>query len=107
MSFGFALPTPNLSIEQSFQKSWRFNLSPESERHVATFLDAVEQLNSQQLSSEEALKQMIRAAVAHELTYPNEGKILLHEAMQNEGKHFKLTGWEVPIGLGMKLLQQC
>lgn len=75
-------------------------------RHAATFLDAVEQLNTQELSPEDALKQMIRAAVAHELAYPNQGKILLHEAMQNEGKYFKLTGWDVPIGLGMRLLQQ-
>lgn len=75
-------------------------------RHAAIFLDAVERLNPQKNSPEDALKQMIRAAVAHELAYPNQGKILLHEAMQNEGKYFKLTGWEVPIGLGMKLLQQ-
>ena len=75
-------------------------------RHAAIFLDAVDRLHTQQLSPEDALKQMIRAAVAHELAYPNQGKILLHEAMQNEGKYFKLTGWEAPIGLGMKLLQQ-
>lgn len=74
-------------------------------RHAATFLDAVG-LNATELSPEDALKQMIRVAIAHELAYPNQGKILLHEAMQNEGKYFKLTGWEVPIGLGRKLLQQ-
>ncbi|MEO1296294.1 MAG: TetR/AcrR family transcriptional regulator, partial [Cyanobacteria bacterium J06636_16] len=35
-----------------------------------------------------------------------EGKVLLHEAMNNEGKYFKLTGWEIPINLGMELLQR-
>lgn len=75
-------------------------------RHAATFLQAVEQLNSQELSPEDALKQIIRAAIAHELTYPNQGKILLHEAMQNEGKYFQLTGWEMPIRFGMSLLQR-
>jgi TetR/AcrR family transcriptional regulator len=75
-------------------------------RHAATFLNTVEQLNLQELSPEEALKQVIRAAIAHEVAYPNQGKILLHEAMQNEGKYFKLTGWEAPIGLGMQLLQK-
>jgi TetR/AcrR family transcriptional regulator len=75
-------------------------------RHAAKFLNAVEQLNVQELSPEEAVKQVIRAAIAHEVAYPNQGKILLHEAMQNEGKYFKLTGWEAPIGLGIQLLQK-
>lgn len=75
-------------------------------RHAATFLDAVERLNSQELSPEDALKKMIRVAVEHEIAYPNQGKILLHEAMQNEGKYFKLTGWEIPIQIGMKILQR-
>lgn len=75
-------------------------------RHAAIFLDAVNRLNPQDLSPEEALKQMIRAAVAHEIAYPNQGKILLHEAMQNEGKYFKLTGWETPIQMGMRILQR-
>lgn len=73
---------------------------------LPTILDAVDRLNALELSLEDALKQMIRVAIAHELVYPNQGKVLLHEAMQNEGKYFKLTGWDVPIGLGMKLLQR-
>jgi TetR/AcrR family transcriptional regulator len=75
-------------------------------RYAAIFLDAVEQLDLQALSPEDALRKMIRAAVAHEIAYPNQGKILLHEAMQNEGKYFKLTGWETPIGFGMEMLQR-
>lgn len=75
-------------------------------RHAAIFLAAVERFNSRDLSPEEALRQIIKTAVAHEIAYPYQGKILLHEAMQNEGKYFKLTGWETPINLGMTLLQR-
>jgi len=75
-------------------------------RHATTFLNTVGQLNLQDLTPEAALKQVIRAAIQHEVTYPNQGKILLNEAMQNEGKYFKLTGWEAPINFGVQLLQK-
>ena len=75
-------------------------------RYSASFLTAVEKFDIKDLSSEEALKIFLRAAVAHEVTHPYQGKVLLHEAMNNEGKYFKLTGWEVPIKLGMELLQR-
>lgn len=67
-------------------------------RHAASFLNAVEQLDLNDLSPEEALKKILRLAVVHESTQPYQGKVLLHEAMTNEGKYFKLTGWEVPLG---------
>lgn len=75
-------------------------------RHAVYFLTAVKQLNPRELPAENALKQVIRAAVAHEIAHPYQGKILLHEAMQNEGKYFKLTGWEIPINLGVEILQR-
>ena len=75
-------------------------------RYSASFLTAVETLDVKDLSSEEALKTFLRAAVAHEITHPYQGKVLLHEAMNNEGKYFKLTGWEGPINLGMEALQR-
>ena len=75
-------------------------------RHAASFLAAVEKLNPKDLAPEAALKNFIRTAVAHEIAHPYQGKVLLHEAMQNEGKYFKLTGWEVPINLGMEVLQR-
>lgn len=75
-------------------------------RHASIFLTSVEQLNPQDLPADEALKQLIRAAVAYEIAYPYHGRILLHEAMQNEGKYFKLTGWDMPINLGRSLLQR-
>ncbi|MEM8806509.1 MAG: TetR family transcriptional regulator [Cyanobacteria bacterium P01_G01_bin.38] len=76
------------------------------ERYAATFLAAVEALDVQDLSPPDALKQFIRTAVTYEVAHPYEGKVLLHEAMSNQGKYFKLTGWEVPINLGVELLQK-
>jgi TetR/AcrR family transcriptional regulator len=71
------------------------------------FLDVVERLNTKDLSPEEALKAMIRAGIAHEISHPHQGKVLLHEAMQNGGKFFKLTGgWEEAIGHGMAILNR-
>ena len=75
-------------------------------RHAASFLTSVEKFRSKDLAPDEALRKFLRAAVAHEVAHPYEGKVLLHEAMNNEGKYFKLTGWEVPISLGMEVLQR-
>ena len=76
------------------------------ERYAATFLAAVETLNLNDLSPPETLKMFLKAAVAHEVAHPYQGKVLLHEAMSNQGKYFKLTGWEVPINMGVELLQR-
>lgn len=75
-------------------------------RHAVSFLASVEKFRSRDLAPDEALRQFLRAAVAHEVAHPYEGKVLLHEAMNNEGKYFKLTEWEVPISLGMEVLQR-
>ena len=75
-------------------------------RHAASFLTSVEKLDLRDLSPEETLKKFIRAAVAHEIAHPYQGKVLLHEAMQNEGKYFKLTGWDISISLGMEVFQR-
>ena len=75
-------------------------------RQAALFLSAVEQIDVSDLSPEAALRKFLRLAVDYENTQPYHGKVLLHEAMTNEGKYFKLTGWEVPIGLGAAVLQR-
>ncbi|MEM9908904.1 MAG: TetR/AcrR family transcriptional regulator [Cyanobacteria bacterium P01_D01_bin.44] len=75
-------------------------------RYSISFMSAAETLNLEGLSPPETLKVFLRAAVAHESTHPYQGKVLLHEAMSNQGKYFKLTGWEVPINLGVELLQK-
>ena len=75
-------------------------------RQAALFHSAVEQIDVSDLSPEAALKKFLRLAVDYENTQPYHGKVLLHEAMTNEGKYFKLTGWEVPFGLGAAVLQR-
>ena len=76
------------------------------ERYASTFLGALQTLDLEGLSPPDTLKTFLRAAVAHEVAHPYQGKVLLHEAMSNEGKYFKLTGWEVPINLGIDFLQK-
>ncbi|WP_316436077.1 TetR/AcrR family transcriptional regulator [Leptolyngbya sp. NK1-12] len=76
------------------------------ERHATDFIEAFEQLNLQTLPPEEALKVAIREGIRHEAMHPHQGKVLLHEAMQNQGKYFKLTAWETPINLLISILQQ-
>ena len=73
---------------------------------VADFMAAVASLELEQLPAEEALKTVIRVAIAHELSHPNYGKVLLHEAMQNEGKYFRLTGWSTPINRLTQILER-
>ena len=75
-------------------------------RHSEIFLKTLEQIDLSDLSPVEALKKFVKLAVVYERTQPYHGKILLHEAMTNEGKYFKLTGWEVPIGMGAEVLQR-
>lgn len=75
-------------------------------RYSASFMAATESLKLEDLSPPETLKVFLRAAVGHEATHPYQGKVLLHEAMSNQGKYFKLTGWEVPINLGVELLRK-
>ncbi|GAB4378674.1 MAG: hypothetical protein Kow00121_31090 [Elainellaceae cyanobacterium] len=76
-------------------------------RYPTNFLAIVKRLNPTDISPEDALKAMVRAGIAHEATHPHQGKILLHEAMQNGGQYFKLTGgWEEAISLGMEVLKR-
>lgn len=61
---------------------------------VATF----EQLHLDEIAPEEALKTLIRAAITYQIAHPHRGKVLFHEANQNQGKYFELTGgWQPAI----------
>ena len=75
-------------------------------RRATSFLTLVQKLDLKDLAPDEALRKFIRAAIAHEIANPYQGKVLLHEAMNNEGKYFQLAGWEVPINLVMEVLQR-
>lgn len=67
------------------------------QRPVADLAGALRDVDLANLPPEEALKTLIRVAIAHEISHPHYGRILLHEAMQNQGNYFHLTGWEAPI----------
>ena len=64
----------------------------------ATFLHTVfGQLNLDELPPDEALKSLIRATICYETTNRNRGMLLFQEAIQNQGRYFKLTNWQEPI----------
>ncbi|HSM82140.1 MAG TPA: TetR/AcrR family transcriptional regulator [Nodosilinea sp.] len=67
------------------------------QRPAEDFVHAFGDLELETMPPEEALKTVIKVAIAHEVSHPHYGRVLLHEAMQNQGKHFKLTGWVNPI----------
>lgn len=67
------------------------------QRPAADFVSAFGNLELETMPPEEALKTVIRVAIAHEISHPHYGRVLLHEAMQNQGQYFHLTGWINPI----------
>ncbi|MBE9108532.1 TetR/AcrR family transcriptional regulator [Nodosilinea sp. LEGE 07298] len=76
------------------------------ERPAADFANAFADLDLEHLPPEEALKTVIRVAIAHEMSHPYYGRILLHEAMENQGKYFHLTGWDNPINRVVALVER-
>lgn len=67
------------------------------QRPAKDFVDAFGDLALETMPPEDALKLVIKLAIAHEISHPHYGRVLLHEAMQNEGRYFHLTGWTIPI----------
>lgn len=67
------------------------------QRPAADFSNAFSDLPLESMSPEEALKTVIKVGIAHEISHPHYGRVLLHEAMQNQGQYFQLTGWVNPI----------
>jgi TetR/AcrR family transcriptional regulator len=64
----------------------------------ATFLQTVfEQLNLDALPADEALKALLQATIQYETTNRNRGMLLFQEAIQNQGRYFKLISWQEPI----------
>lgn len=63
-------------------------------------------LNIDELSAEEALKTLIRAAIAYEATHPHRGMLWFQEANQNEGKYFKQGNWQENFAYIIKVLEK-
>jgi len=56
--------------------------------------DMLRETNLDNLPAEEALKQVIQAAIAYRVQHPHLGMILFQEANQNQGKFYKQTNWQ-------------
>lgn len=76
------------------------------ERPTLDFVNAFGDLDLEQMPPEDALKVVIRVAIAHEQSHPHYGRVLLHEAMENQGKYFHLTGWDNPINRIIAVLER-
>lgn len=64
----------------------------------SAFLRTVfEQLDLDALPADEALKSLLQATIQYETTNRNRGMLLFQEAIQNQGRYFKLINWHEPI----------
>jgi TetR/AcrR family transcriptional regulator len=73
----------------------------------ATLLQSVfQQLNLDELPPDVALTSLIQAAIQYETANRNRGMLLFQEAIQNQGRYFKLIPWHDPISLLAKILER-
>ncbi|MDM9385111.1 TetR/AcrR family transcriptional regulator [Chlorogloeopsis sp. ULAP01] len=55
---------------------------------------AFQQLGSDHLPVEEALKAYIRSGIAYGANYPHRGMLWFYEAIQNQGQYGQMSGWQ-------------
>lgn len=73
----------------------------------ANFLHTVfQQLNLDELPPDVALTLLIQATIEYETTNRNRGMLLFQEAIQNQGRYFKLIDWQEPISLLTEILER-
>ncbi|MBD2354196.1 TetR/AcrR family transcriptional regulator [Tolypothrix sp. FACHB-123] len=63
-------------------------------------------LNLDSLPPEEALKLVIREAIAYEAAHPKQGMLWFQEANQNHGKYFKLGNWQDNFAYLIRILER-
>ncbi|NJM87980.1 MAG: TetR/AcrR family transcriptional regulator [Hydrococcus sp. RU_2_2] len=64
-------------------------------QRIGSELDtAFQQLASERLPVEEALKASIQAGIAYGAAYPHRGMLWFYEAVQNQGQYGQLSGWQ-------------
>ncbi len=63
-------------------------------------------LNLDSIPPEEALKLVIKEAIAYETAHPQRGMLWFQEANQNQGKYFKLGNWQDNFGYLIKILER-
>ncbi|HEY9846385.1 MAG TPA: hypothetical protein V6D03_09320, partial [Candidatus Caenarcaniphilales bacterium] len=73
----------------------------------ATLLHKIfKELDLERLPPDLALSLLIQAAIEYETSNRSKGMLLFQEAIQNQGKYFKITKWQEPIGLLATILQR-
>ncbi len=76
-------------------------------RPCSDVIQAFETLDLEQQTAEVALSRLIRAAIEYCVAYPHRGKVLFHEANQNQGRYFqKEGGWQPAIDYISNLLER-
>ena len=65
-----------------------------------------QQLDLDRMPPEQALSSLIRAAIEYETSNRSRGMLLFQEAIQNQGKYFKLISQQEPIGLLANILER-
>lgn len=55
---------------------------------------------------DQALANLLKAAISYEINHRYRGMLLFQEANQNQGKYFKLTNWEMDITAVEQILQR-
>ena len=64
------------------------------------------QLNLDSLPPEEALKLVVKEAIAYETAHPQRGMLWFQEANQNQGKYFKLGNWQDNFAYLIEILER-
>ena len=65
-----------------------------------------QKLDLDQMPPDQALSSLIRAAIEYETSNRSRGMLLFQEAIQNQGKYFKLISRQEPIGLLVNILER-
>ncbi|MGB3512583.1 MAG: TetR/AcrR family transcriptional regulator [Microcoleaceae cyanobacterium] len=76
------------------------------ERLVGELHQMIQQSHLDGLPAEIALEMVIRSAIAYEASHPYRGRLWFHEAIQNQGKYGKLSGWQESFVFLMDILER-
>ncbi|WP_414624247.1 TetR/AcrR family transcriptional regulator [Calothrix sp. CCY 0018] len=76
------------------------------QRRAILLHDIFQQLDLDRMPPEQALSSLIRAAIEYETSNRSRGMLLFQEAIQNQGKYFKLISQQEPIGLLANILER-
>ncbi|MEH2256263.1 TetR/AcrR family transcriptional regulator [Nostoc sp.] len=76
------------------------------QRPVVEMHEGLGQLNLDQFPPEEALKLLVKEAIAYEAAHPHRGMLWFQEANQNQGKYFKEANWQENFSYLIKILER-